>query len=268
MIGQPWAIFAVACLLATLLAGPALGQQILFVNGGDDDVHEAVQSSNGTSVAGRALSAALNRFGVTLDEAPDARAIDAEQLKKHRLLVLAGNGGGADKDALSSDVIDVLLAWVERGGVLFVYHSGIDIQACGRSRDEYARVIGAKATAHGLLGQGLIRVVDAMHPATRSMLMESEVEDRFYTYTDLEADAIHVLATVRVGDDAAYPIIWCRHYGKGKVYYNGLGCTASVWADERFLRGFWDAVKWAVERSPLPKAQTEPNLEKALIKGN
>jgi hypothetical protein len=44
--------------------------------------------------------------------------------------------------------------------------------------------------------------------------------------------------------DEDYALMWCREFGKGRVFYTALGHRDEVWKDPRFQNMIISAVKW------------------------
>ena len=70
---------------------------------------------------------------------------------------------------------------------------------------------------------------------------------------DLKAPMVHRA-------DADFPVAWIKSYGKGRVFYTGLGHTDASWDDPRIRSMMREAVTWAIiggqepRPHPLPKA--------------
>ena len=43
-----------------------------------------------------------------------------------------------------------------------------------------------------------------------------------------------------------WPVAWTRSYGKGRVYYNGLGHDNWVWKDARYQEMLLKGIQWAM----------------------
>ncbi len=78
-------------------------------------------------------------------------------------------------------------------------------------------------------------------------------------------DKIDVLARIDTGSvdlkapmvhrtDGDFPIAWIKPYGKGRVFYSGLGHTDAAWDDPRVQTLFLEGIKWAISggREPQP----------------
>jgi type 1 glutamine amidotransferase len=53
--------------------------------------------------------------------------------------------------------------------------------------------------------------------------------------------------------DADFPVAWIKTYGKGRVFYSGLGHTDEAWDDPRVQTMFVEAIRWAINGGATPK---------------
>jgi len=53
--------------------------------------------------------------------------------------------------------------------------------------------------------------------------------------------------------DADFPVAWIKGYGKGRVFYTGLGHTDAAWDDPRIRTMTLEAIKWAINGGEAPK---------------
>jgi len=58
--------------------------------------------------------------------------------------------------------------------------------------------------------------------------------------------------------DKDFAVAWARNYGKGRMYYNGLGHREDVWDKPEIQKMWLEAIKWAMglipgDAAPRPK---------------
>jgi len=46
-----------------------------------------------------------------------------------------------------------------------------------------------------------------------------------------------------------WPLAWTRSYGRGRVFYTGLGHEQAVWQDARYQRLLLNAIRWSMQAS-------------------
>ncbi len=68
---------------------------------------------------------------------------------------------------------------------------------------------------------------------------------------NLKADGVH-------RSDGDFPVAWIKSYGKGRVFYTGLGHTDAAWDDPRVRSMTLEAVKWAISGGQASKPHVLP----------
>ena len=132
---------------------------------------------------------------------------------------------------------------------------------------EYGEMIGGWFDGHPWNQfEATIRVEDRQFPATRHFPEVFNVFDEIYQTREFSRERVRVLMSLETSnvdmskEGVKYdyiPICWARTYGKGRVFYNGLGHPPAVW-DREDIRKMWlDAVKWAMgltdgDATPIP----------------
>jgi type 1 glutamine amidotransferase len=56
----------------------------------------------------------------------------------------------------------------------------------------------------------------------------------------------------------SYPITWCSNYGKGRVFYTGLGHREDVWQNPLYQSLVANGILWAAGALP---GNASPNLK-------
>ncbi len=100
-----------------------------------------------------------------------------------------------------------------------------------------------------------IIVVDQNFPATRHFPKTFEIRDEIYQTKDFSPERSHVLMTLDTSKvnmaakgvhSKEIPIAWEHQFGKGRVFYCGLGHPPEVW-QRKDIRQMWlEAVKWTM----------------------
>ncbi len=114
-----------------------------------------------------------------------------------------------------------------RGGVnVGGWHGGM--ADAFRNNTEYQFMVGGQWVAHpGNIIDYRVNVNDQEHPITAGIPDFDMHSEQYYLHTDPSNE---VLATTTFGGEHApwiegtvMPVVWTRHYGKGKVFYSSLG---------------------------------------------
>ncbi|HYK92232.1 MAG TPA: ThuA domain-containing protein [Acidobacteriota bacterium] len=102
-------------------------------------------------------------------------------------------------------------------------------------------------------------VSDRSFPATRHFPEGFQLVDEIYQTKDFSPDKVRVLMkldTSKVNMSAKgvhskeIPITWVKEFGKGRVFYSGLGHPPDVWARTDIRQMWLEAVKWAMGLTP------------------
>lgn len=121
---------------------------------------------------------------------------------------------------------------------------------------EYGEMIGGYFDGHPWNQfEAAIKVLDRNFPATRHFPPSFTIRDEIYQTKDFDPSKVRVLMTLdttkvdmkREGvKHSEVPISWVRPYGKGRVFYCGLGHPPEAW-HRPDIRTMWtEAVKWAM----------------------
>ncbi len=158
---------------------------------------------------------------------------DAERLRSLDLIVPVWTMG-----KISDEQIHNICAAVEKGMGLAGCHGGM----CDAFREatDWHFMTGGQWVAHpGNDGTRYdVHITSEKSPLTEGIADYEVITEQYYLHVD---PAVKVLATCRFpvadGPHVAngpvnMPVIWTKHYGRGRVYYNALGHQASVLAAE------------------------------------
>jgi type 1 glutamine amidotransferase len=127
---------------------------------------------------------------------------------------------------------------------------------------EYGRMIGGYFDGHpwGEFDAPLI-VEDGGFPGMEHLARNFTLKDEIYQIKNFSRDDVRVLMRLDAGkidlskkgvrrQDKDFAVIWARHYGKGRVLYNGLGHRQEVW-DRPDIQKMWvEMVEWSMGLIP------------------
>jgi len=125
---------------------------------------------------------------------------------------------------------------------------------------EYGEMIGGYFDGHPW-NQFLATIVvdDRTFVATRHFPERFQVTDEIYQTRNFPRDKVRVLMSLDTSKAdmkakgvkyQSIPITWIREYGKGRVFYCGLGHRTEVWERQDIRRMWVEAVKWAMGIGP------------------
>lgn len=187
-------------------------------------------------------------FQVTVTQ--DVGAFTRDNLKNYAAVMFYTTGELPFTDEEKSALVDFL-----KSGHGFVgVHSATDtLYQWG----VYNQIIGGYFNGHPWHQLVTIDVVDPNSKLVDFLGKSFQINDEIYQQTDFRADTSHVLLALdptsvdlkRPGVRRVYygwPIAWTRMFGKGRVYYNGLGHDEAVWNDPRYQDMVLRAIKWVM----------------------
>jgi len=143
---------------------------------------------------------------------------------------------------ITDEQLKPLLAAVQGGVGIGGVHGGM--ADAFREQTEYQYMVGGQWVAHPG-GDGVtytVHIDGEPDPITNGINDFVVTSEQYYMHID---PAIRVLATTRFGD-VVMPVVWTKHYGKGRVFYCSLGHTPDVIKDEA-LTIVTRGLLWAAE---------------------
>ena len=69
----------------------------------------------------------------------------------------------------------------------------------------------------------------------------------------IDPRSVNMAAPMVHRKDADFPIAWIKDYGRGRVFYTGLGHTDAAWDDPRIRTMMVEAIKWAISGGEAPR---------------
>ncbi len=185
----------------------------------------------------KSLLEAMGDFEVTLTD--DKDQLKPENIKAYDEVLFDTQGS-----ELTSEQEKGLTSFVRAGGGWSGIHSASD---SFKDSKAYINMIGGVFKTHGN-EMFEVKIEDKDHPITRG-LRDFKISDETYVHNYDKDAPIHVLAR-RVSDKE--PSVWVRNYGKGRVFFTGLGHGASAWNNRSFQTIVVRGLYWAAERTPKP----------------
>jgi len=255
------------------------GPRVLFLTKSSGFEHSVIRADDdGSSHAGRHMRTIVEeRLNGSIVETKDASQISQAGLAQYDVVVFYTTGrldqpGSDGMPPMPEDGLDTLLGWIEDGGGFIGFHSASDTfkHTPDYTESPYIQMLGGQFMAHGRQFEASIHVVDPEHPTMAAFEEGFTHLEEWYRFSHMNRDTIRVLALLEVGEERRrqrmydvpdYPLIWCRSYGEGRVYYNALGHREDVWDNDMFQASVADALLWAAGEGD---ANTEPNWDEVV----
>jgi type 1 glutamine amidotransferase len=122
-----------------------------------------------------------------------------------------------------------LIGFVRGGGGLIGFHSATDTFHRWAA---YKEMIGAEFSHHPHPSTQRVIVTDHSTPATHPLAASFLIREEFYAFKHDPRPHVHVLAELDTGPRGQdRPLVWCRRFGRGRVYYDALGHFSATWHD-------------------------------------
>lgn len=273
--------------LSCVFAGGAAADDalnVLFLTKSSTFEHPSIKRRNGElGHAEKVLTELGRKNGFQVRATKDAGEVNAENLSNYDVVVfyttgdltVSGSGsgifGGDGNPPMGADGVAALQDWVRNGGGFVGYHCASDtFHSEGDSVSPYIDMLGGEFVSHGKQFVGTVKVVDTSHPAMARFPDGWTHLEEWYTFRNYGTDHIRVLALLDTASERAnqamydrdpYPIIWCRTFGEGRVFYNAIGHREDIWDQADFQNSVVDALRWA---SGEGEPAADPNFESAI----
>ena len=148
---------------------------------------------------------------------------------------------------------DALVAFVKSGRGFIGAHNATDSLY---DFPEYGEMLGGYFDGHPWTQDVTIKVEDQTHPATKLLGPSFKFKEEVYQYKSFSRDSVHVLMSLDNSSvdinkgkraDKDYAISWVREYGKGRVFFTGLGHFNECWKDETIMKKhLLPGIQWAM----------------------
>ena len=163
---------------------------------------------------------------------------------------------GVREIVLSSEQKADLLSFVHDDGKAFIVaHAGA---TAFFSWPEFGEMVGGRFDEHpwGIINAPVV-VEDSNFPGMTHLTKTFDHTDEYYQIKDFSRQNSHVLLKLDVShldmkmplvhhQDADWPLVWAKMYGKGRVYYSALGHDPSTWDDRAVQEMYFEAIKWGL----------------------
>lgn len=137
----------------------------------------------------------------------------------------------------STAQVDSLRRWVGEGGGLLALHAATVV---GESDPALESLLGGAFLRHPPESRFTVLPLSLNHPITKG-IEAFEVCDELYIERFHPSAKIHMVA---VHEQIAYPLVWSRLEGRGRVAHIAMGHSYLVWRLEPFQRLVLQAIQW------------------------
>jgi type 1 glutamine amidotransferase len=147
-----------------------------------------------------------------------------------------------------------LVAFVDDGGGLIGFHSATDTFHHWAA---YKDMLGAEFSHHPPPSTQRVIVTDHSTPATHALPASFRIHEEFYVFVHDPRPHVHVLAELDTGPNGPdRPLVWCRRFGRGRVYYDALGHFSATWHNRYQVSLVSGGILWAAGLASAPSCST------------
>jgi type 1 glutamine amidotransferase len=144
-------------------------------------------------------------------------------------------------EIMTTEQIRGLLGWVRAGGGLLAAHCATVL---GESDPEMGELMGGVFVSHPPQFSFPVYPIAAEHPITAGIEAFS-VHDEFYIEQLVAPVDIHMTAIDR---GAAYPMVWSKSEGQGRVAHIAMGHSELVWNLPSYRQLMLQALDWVAQK--------------------
>jgi len=163
-----------------------------------------------------------------------------------------------------------LLDYIAQGGHGFIgFHTAA---ATAYGWPEYGEMLGGVFDNHPwMIASAKVIVERPSFPAMKAwrsgmtfrdehyqMLPSPYSRDKVDVLARLDPASVNLKAPMVHRSDADFPVAWIKAYGKGRVFYSGLGHTDASWDDPRVRTMTLEAIRWAINGGETPRPHPIP----------
>ncbi|MCS6831268.1 MAG: ThuA domain-containing protein [Armatimonadota bacterium] len=184
------------------------------------------------------------------------RMMSSEGLKQYDGVIFSNTTGN-----IGIPDLQAFLNWVKSGKAVIGLHAAADTY---HDEPAFIEMIGGEFLTHGAQCEVEVIVEDPRHPAMAHLAPRFKVFDEIYEYKNNDRAKLHVLGSMdkhpndghpQAGQPGDYLLIWCKPYGKGRVFYTGLGHREDVIESDWYKQHILGGIRWAlgIVRNPQPR---------------
>jgi type 1 glutamine amidotransferase len=144
-------------------------------------------------------------------------------------------------EKLTDAQIGGLTKWVRNGGALLAAHSAT---VMGESDPALGELIGGVFVSHPEPFTFTVYPVFGEHPLMKG-IEPFTVHDEFYMETHMPSVNVHMVAFDR---GVAYPMVWSKAEGQGRVAHIAPGHFREVWDLTAYQQLLFQTIDWLIEK--------------------
>ena len=187
------------------------------------------------------FQSALEVDGFKVEAADTLAALDDREKLQQLDLILPCWTMDKLSDKQKGNLLEAVSSGVGLGG----FHGGMG--DAFRGCTEYEWMVGGHFVGHPHVGEYTVCKTSTSHPITDGLPESFEYNsEQYYMLVDPGITVLADTVYTYEGRECTMPVVWIKHWGKGRVFYSALGHQAKEFSDcphvmEMTLRG----LEWA-----------------------
>ena len=178
----------------------------------------------------------------------DCSTLEAESLAKFDVVMFYTTGDLPVSEAVRAGFLD----WMKAGGSFVGIHCATDTW---KQKPDYVDFVGGVFDGHPWHETVTLLVEDQEHPSTAHLGTVWTIQDEIYQFKDWKRSSQqNLLSMIEASSglakgaraDGDYANAWCKTYGKGRMFYTGLGHREDVWLNPAFMQHLLGGIEWTL----------------------
>jgi type 1 glutamine amidotransferase len=183
--------------------------------------------------------------GFNVKTARSTEVLDKKEHASHGLVVMYTCIGDKENNPsglrLADNQADALESWVAAGGALLAIHAAT---VASQTSPIFKNLCGAEFVMHPPRFGFTVYPLGQSHPVTDGVGAFC-VNDEFYVQSFERGVDV---AMVAIDRGIAYPMVWTRRYGKGRVAGIAPGHDMETWQEKAYQRLLLQSASWLTQR--------------------
>ena len=158
--------------------------------------------------------------------------------------------------------VKVFDQWIQDGGGFLAVHTGTDTL---HGNADYLKIVNAEFNGHPWTSKATVtlKLNDPANPTVAMFDPHFTHLEEIYHYKNFDPTQVRVLMSLdmertELKKPEHVPVVWCKNYGKGKVFHTELGHREDMWTSDVYQKHLTTAIEWLLGKVD---ADATPNPE-------
>lgn len=202
--------------------------------------------------------------GIQSDASEDASLFNDTDLAKYSTLVLLS----ANQDIFDANQEAALQRYIRSGGGLVGIHCSSGVE---RNWKWFNQMLGATFQYHPPQQNGVIKITDKNHPATKHLPTNWKRWDEWYYFGPF-TNKVNILAVLDSTTFKSqkhtqnYPFAWYHEFEGGRVFYTAGGHNAEDFEEPMFVKHIMGGIEYAIGKNKMLDITKLKKFKKSPVK--